>query len=57
MTPTEFKTLLLDHDWTYMYSDDHRVYTKGRKEAETIQHHMRNNELFTKMYGEYRGTR
>ena len=24
------------HDWTYMYSDDHRAYTAGNNSASTI---------------------
>lgn len=26
---TQFNKACQGHDWTYMYSDDHRAYTKG----------------------------
>jgi hypothetical protein len=29
--------LLVDHDWTYNYSDDYRYWTKGVTESERIQ--------------------
>ena len=28
----EYETLLKAHDWTYEYSDDFRVWTRGREE-------------------------
>jgi len=34
------KTLLEKHDWYYMYSDDHRAYTKGREEYDEIRRQM-----------------
>lgn len=27
------KALLLHHDWTYLFSDDHKVYQRGYKSA------------------------
>ena len=36
MTLEEFEQLLKAHDWTYNYSDDHRVWTKGREQANNI---------------------
>ena len=31
------ENLLSKHDWYYEYSDDHRVWRKGRDEAEEIR--------------------
>ena len=31
------ENLLSTHDWYYMYSDDHRAYTKGRSESNEIR--------------------
>mgnify|MGYP000497543750 CR=1 FL=1 len=31
-----YKYLLTTHDWSYEYSDDHRVYTKGREEKNKL---------------------
>ena len=36
MTLEEFEQLLKAHDWTYNDSDDHRVWTKGREQANNI---------------------
>lgn len=36
MTLEEFEQLLKAHDWTYNYSDDHRVWTRGREQANNI---------------------
>ncbi len=34
---TTLESLLKTHDWYYQYSDDHRVWTKGRERADEIQ--------------------
>ena len=34
------ENLLSKHDWYYMYSDDHRAYTKGREEYDEIRRQM-----------------
>ena len=36
MTLEDFEQLLRTHDWTYNYSDDHSVWTKGREQANKI---------------------
>ena len=36
----QLKTLLQKHDWTYNYSDDHRYWVKGNKEADEIRRQM-----------------
>lgn len=33
----EFEELLKTHDWFYDYSDDHRVWDEGRKQAFAIR--------------------
>ena len=30
------RQMLLNHDWTYNYSDDHRAWTKGQEERDAI---------------------
>ena len=37
---TVLVTLLSKHDWTYNYSDDHRAWVKGNKEADEIRRQM-----------------
>ena len=34
---TTLESLLKTHDWYYRYSDDHRVWSKGREQADEIQ--------------------
>jgi len=36
MTKQQFWRLCKAHDWTYMYSDDARVYRQGRTESEVL---------------------
>jgi transposase-like protein len=36
-TLDDYTKALQSHDWYYMYSDDHRVYKKGRESADLIQ--------------------
>lgn len=33
---TELNDACSNHDWTYMYSDDHRAWTKGNNESARI---------------------
>ena len=58
LTLVEFYDLLLRHDWSYQYSDDHRYYTKGEKERRQIQFVMDQNEeytpVFRELYNRYR---
>ena len=56
MTLQEFYDLLKRHDWTYNYSDDHRVWQKGLDESKMIQHILMGNSKdlrFRKLYDEY----
>ena len=43
MSLFEFYRLLQRHDWSYNYSDDHRVWQKGMDEANMIQHILKGN--------------
>lgn len=36
MDQTAYIAALQSHDWTYEYSDDHRVWTKGNAERATL---------------------
>lgn len=36
-TLEEFDIMCRDHDWTYMFSDDHSKYTKGASESTMIR--------------------
>ena len=53
-TTEEFFERCFRHDWFYMMSDDHRVYTRGieaeRKLENTIAAAGENRELFTSIY-------
>ena len=35
---------LRNHDWFYAYSDDHRVWKKGREKEKLLQEDMKNRE-------------
>jgi len=43
-TRPEFGTQVKNHDWYYMYSDDHRYYTSGARSARQIQNLMKEYE-------------
>ena len=55
--------LLKTHDWTYQYSDDHRVWSKGNEQSKEIHRQMNiccglgldtvANELYNKHKPEY----
>ena len=52
----EFYRLLQRHDWSYNFSDDHKVWQKGRDEANMIQHILDGNkrdEKFRNLYDQY----
>ena len=57
MSLFEFYRLLQRHDWSYNYSDDHRVWQKGMDEANMIQHILKCNsrdEKYRNLYEKYR---
>ena len=37
MERAEFGTKLRQHDWYYAYSDDHRVWTRGRNQMQALR--------------------
>ena len=45
-----FKALLLKHDWTYMYSDDHRAFAAGMKESKELKNLAKLNPLLEALY-------
>tara|TARA_X000000950_G_scaffold283858_2_gene385667 strand:+ start:1888 stop:2121 length:234 start_codon:yes stop_codon:yes gene_type:complete len=53
MTPQEYFEELTKHDWYYDYSDDHRVWTKGRENLKRIQAIAQEIPLFSQMYQDY----
>jgi len=53
MSQEEFLKLLETHDWFYMYSDDHRYYTKGSDESARIQAIMKDDKELQEVYKNY----
>jgi predicted secreted protein len=53
MNTEEFKSLLSSHDWYYMYSDDHRAWSKGAREWDAIAAAMKGNEKLREVYEKY----
>lgn len=53
MSEEEFMTMLRNHDWYYMYSDDHSVWKRGQAESAAIMAAMRENTEFGKIYQNY----
>lgn len=51
-TTEEYQKLLDAHDWWYMMSDDHRVYTKGENERKRLLALTLANEELGKMFDE-----
>ena len=37
MTADEYRAMLKGHDWYYTYSDDGRVYAKGKKSEDAVR--------------------
>lgn len=55
MNTTDFLNLLKNHDWTYHYSDDHRVYTRGMRNEQLIMSTMQGRDDLQELYNKYRG--
>ena len=36
MTLEKFESMLINHDWSYQYADDHSYYSRGAKQASAI---------------------
>lgn len=41
-------------DWFYEYSDDHRVYTKGRDEVYALMREANDDDVKQRIYDEFR---
>lgn len=53
LTKVEFMEMLKNHDWYYQFSDDHRYWTRGTKEAEEIQKAIDKQPEFHEVYLKY----
>ena len=53
MTEEEYLELLKQHDWYYYYSDDHRVYTKGRDNAQRLLNLSQDSPKLRQMYEKF----
>ena len=53
MTLTELYKLLVDHDWSYNYSDDQTYYLRGSNEASTLVHARKISEEHDALYKAY----
>lgn len=49
-TLEEYQKLLKNHDWTYMYSDDHRCYMNGAHNENKLERLSRTSELHKQLY-------
>lgn len=54
MNSEEFMNMLERHDWYYAYSDDHRVWTKGREESDAIYKAMTDDVELRELYRNYK---
>lgn len=55
MTETQYKQALLDHDWFYQMSDDHRIYSKGEQERSVLRSHAANHAWFKVLFEHAQG--
>lgn len=53
MTLQEFYDELNSHDWYYMYSDDHRVWSAGERDRKRLQELSKQIEGGQKLYEEF----
>ena len=53
MTPRAFWKLCKDHDWTYIYTDDHRVWRRGNQESIEILAAMKAQPELRTIYNEW----
>lgn len=49
----DFYRMLGYHDWYYEYSDDHRVWTKGRDAKDTLERIAKESPEHKKLYEEF----
>lgn len=53
MTREEFYNELEQHDWTFMYSDVHSTYTRGRQNIERLKAIASQSEEFGELFQDY----
>ena len=53
MSIEDYYNLLVGFDWYYEYSDDHRVWTRGKEESRKIQAIAQEDTVVSRMYSEY----
>ena len=53
MDLVEYFKELQRHDWYYEYSDDHKVWEKGRNNSKRIQAAAQESEVMLRMYKDY----
>jgi hypothetical protein len=53
MNKKEFMKLLMNHDWWYVYSDDHRIWKRGTDQRTEIYNAMEDNEELKEVYSQY----
>jgi len=54
VSPLAYNLMLEKHDWYYEYSDDHRVYSAGRRYRDMLLCHTRACPTLKEMYYEYK---
>jgi hypothetical protein len=57
MAIEQFKVMLRNHDWTYNYTDDHRVWKRGQQQHDRIQWLCNNYPELKAVYEQHRGGR
>ena len=57
MAIEQFKIMLRNHDWTYNYTDDHRVWKRGQQQHDRIQWLCNNYPELKSIYEQHRGDR
>lgn len=54
MKLSAFYRLLEKHDWYFEFSDDHRVWTDGQSELESIERYAKTSDKHMKLYEDYK---
>jgi len=52
-TLPEFYSMLANHDWYFEYSDDHKVWSRGRASRDRIFQVSKETPEHSKLYEEY----
>ena len=50
---SEYQARLIAHDWSYDYSDDNRVWKRGREEHQKLQEYAKLSEAHMDLYKVY----